>query len=286
MALLYLGIGRALFLGEQPAAAMHRHKTLEIALSLDLPFSYRTDSTPWRAVHSVAIAPGAFHEFRNDGGTSASILLVAEKRWNPMLKKGLFLKGPDASLDAFDLSGFRGFFRGLFTHEVDCSEVFETCERLVETIAGIRGYRGAVDERLLETLETIEQNLSRRLHSRELARNACLSEGRFLHLFAEQLGISFRQYVMHQRLLRATRSMLTGASATRAAVDAGFADSAHFTRTFVQLAGVRPSQLKSLRGRVQIYSCASPYCVRPTSGHPDGGPCLHCGLFTGHRSLL
>lgn len=265
---------------------MHRHRTLEIALSLDTPFAFRTDTIPWRVAHSVAIAPGALHEFRDDGGMRASVLLVAEKRWNPLRKEGLFAKGHAASLDEFDLTEFRDFFRGLFAHETDCSEVFEKCERLVETIAGIRGYRGAVDERLLETLELIEQNLSGRIHSRELARNAYLSEGRYLHLFAEQLGISFRQYVMHQRLLRATRSMLTGASATRAAIDAGFSDSAHFTRTFIQLAGMRPSQLKSFRGRVRVFSCASPFCIRPTSEHPHGGPCLHCGLFSGDRALL
>jgi AraC-like DNA-binding protein len=264
MALLYLGIGRALFLGTRPLAAMHTHKTLELALSLDLPLAYRTAATPWRSARGVAIAPGVPHQIRLENEAAVSILLVAEKRWTPFLKEGLFSGGPIQVLDRFDLSEFHAFFADLLKREADCSEVFAECELLVERIAGIGGFRGRVDQRLLRVLDVIERDLPRRVHS-------------------EELGLPLRQYVLHQRICRATRSILTGASATQAAIDAGFADSAHFTRTFFRLTGMCPSQLKPFRGRVRVFSCGSPYCVRPTTEHPQGGACAHCGLYAGDR---
>jgi AraC-like DNA-binding protein len=135
------------------------------------------------------------------------------------------------------------------------------------------------DGRLLEVLARIQAGLSGPLRSRDLARDACLSEDRFLHLFKEQLGITLRHYIIHQRLLRATADILSGTSVTRAALDAGFADSAHFSRRFLALAGFPPSHLKQARGAVRIYSCHSSRCVRPASHTPGDDACTECVLF-------
>jgi AraC-like DNA-binding protein len=284
MALLYLGVGRSLFLGELPVAEIHRHKTLEIVLSLDHPFRFRTDTTSWRTGNSIAIPPGVFHKLRDLNGTHISIHLIAERRLNGRHHNNPLSTHEIQSLDEFDFSIFRNFFRRMPQGEVDCSEVFRMCELLVDRISGAEGNRAIVDERLLSVLEFIELNLPLRIQSRQLARIACLSEDRFLHLFTEQLGLPLRHHIMHQRLLRATRAILTGASATHAAIDSGFSDSAHLTKTFIQLTGIRPSHLKLYCGRVSVYSCASSRCIRPTRTEPGGGLCNHCGLYEGQST--
>ena len=71
-----------------------------------------------------------------------------------------------------------------------------------------------------------------------------LSESRLTHLMTETLGApprTWRTWLMLRRALHET--LLGTANLTQAAHCAGFADSAHFTRTCKQLMGVRPAQM-------------------------------------------
>lgn len=66
----------------------------------------------------------------------------------------------------------------------------------------------------------------------EIAADLGLSESRFLHLFRQHMEIPWRPYLLWRRLLCACNGLRTGKSATAAALDAGFSDSAHLSRTF------------------------------------------------------
>ena len=66
----------------------------------------------------------------------------------------------------------------------------------------------------------------------EVASQLALSEGRFLHLFREQMGIAWRPYLLWRRMICAISAMMKGRSATEAAYIAGFSDSSHLSRTF------------------------------------------------------
>jgi AraC-like DNA-binding protein len=68
--------------------------------------------------------------------------------------------------------------------------------------------------------------------ARVVAQDMGLSEGRFLHLFKQQMHIAWRPYLLWRRLLCAVTAIQRGNSATEAAHIAGFSDSAHLSRTF------------------------------------------------------
>lgn len=70
-----------------------------------------------------------------------------------------------------------------------------------------------------------------------------ISAGRLRTLFAEEIGLSFRRYVLWLRLQRAVESVLGGSTLTEAAHAAGFADSAHLTKVARRTFGLAPSQL-------------------------------------------
>jgi AraC family transcriptional regulator len=70
-----------------------------------------------------------------------------------------------------------------------------------------------------------------------------LSPGRFRHLFVAETGTSFRAYVLWMRLNVAIQFAMAGESWTAAAHVAGFADSAHLTRTFKRMFGMNPAAL-------------------------------------------
>jgi len=72
----------------------------------------------------------------------------------------------------------------------------------------------------------------------EVADSLHLSESRFLHLFSEQMGIAWRPFLLWHRMICAINAIVKGASATEAAHQAGFSDSAHLSRTFRNLFGM------------------------------------------------
>lgn len=80
-----------------------------------------------------------------------------------------------------------------------------------------------------------------------------LSASRLRHLCAEQIGVPPHRYDIWLRLCQALRAAMRGASLTAGAVEAGFADSAHFTRTFRGAYGIAPSMsLESVLSGVRI----------------------------------
>jgi AraC-like DNA-binding protein len=74
------------------------------------------------------------------------------------------------------------------------------------------------------------------------AASAGLSASRFQHLFTREVGVPFRRYRGWQRLRGAIRAAASGLSLTDAAYAAGFADQAHFSRTFRATFGAPPSR--------------------------------------------
>ncbi len=74
----------------------------------------------------------------------------------------------------------------------------------------------------------------------ELASLAGRSESRFSHWFHESVGMPMRTYRRWQRVTVAVERILDGEAMATAAIDAGFADQAHFVRTFRDMLGINP----------------------------------------------
>ncbi|MEO4049092.1 AraC family transcriptional regulator [Pseudomonas sp. CAU 1711] len=108
-----------------------------------------------------------------------------------------------------------------------------------------------LDARVRQALDALDEQLVERISARELARRVSLSLSQLERLFAEQVGLSVRRLVRWRRLRLALVLALDGASLTEAAHAAGFADSAHLSRTVRELFGIRADRsLRHLRLRL------------------------------------
>ena len=92
-------------------------------------------------------------------------------------------------------------------------------------------------------MKYVNEHLSAPLTLKQVAGVAYLSPSRFRHLFAEQTGMGLRQYVLWRRFVSVWEHRMNGASLSTAAHAAGFADSAHLTRTSRRMFGMPPSSL-------------------------------------------
>jgi AraC-like DNA-binding protein len=81
-----------------------------------------------------------------------------------------------------------------------------------------------------------------RMNQAELAKRLGLERTQALRLFKDSTGMTFRQFKRWTGLQHAARLIVAGTLVRTASMDAGFADTAHLTRTFKQCFGLTPSQ--------------------------------------------
>lgn len=111
-------------------------------------------------------------------------------------------------------------------------------KRVLELLLGPQVPDFALDPRISRVLDWLAKADERAITSGNAASVACLSKSRFSHLFVEETGLPFRSYVLWCRLMKAVQWVAAGDNLTAAAHHAGFADSAHFSRTFHRMFGV------------------------------------------------
>ena len=76
----------------------------------------------------------------------------------------------------------------------------------------------------------------------QAASQIAISPSRFSHLFSAEMGIAYSAFRKWRKLIATLQSVAGGAQLTAAAHDGGFADSAHFSRTFKDTFGLTPTE--------------------------------------------
>jgi len=100
------------------------------------------------------------------------------------------------------------------------------------------------DRRVQNIIAQVASRLDNPMTLAAAAKSVDLSPGRLRHLFVEQTGLPFRTYLLWLRLRKAVAVFAGGASLTEAAHQAGFSDSAHFSRTFRRMFGIPAAALQ------------------------------------------
>ena len=101
-----------------------------------------------------------------------------------------------------------------------------------------------VDERVVSALKYICANLQEPLICSDVAKQVSLSEGRFSHLFKEQVGMTFAAYLIYQRVMKTYVEIINGKSITEASIEAGFSSSTHFAETNKRIFGLSASTIR------------------------------------------
>ncbi len=97
------------------------------------------------------------------------------------------------------------------------------------------------DPRIVAVARRIRDSLQENTGLSVLATEVQLSASRLEKLFKEQAGLPITQYRMRYRVFVSTVLMALGYSITEAALYAGFASSAHLSRSYRAINGITPS---------------------------------------------
>jgi AraC-like DNA-binding protein len=191
------------------------------------------------------VAPNVPHAFRHDPGDA--ILLLS---FSPISKLGLYARRlvTETSWRVLSepyVSEIRDAGLALSEERISAQQ-FRT--RLNAVAGRVLAAHSAqtldeYDPRIIRALRLLAERSAAVVPAGEAASAVGLSKSRFLHLFKAQLGITYRRMQIWFKLVASFPMVLDSRDLTEVALEAGFADSAHYSRCFKETFGMSPSAL-------------------------------------------
>jgi AraC-like DNA-binding protein len=248
----YMWDGGFLAMGEaRGTVPPHAHHALQIAIPLAGRAALQLEDGPWREYAAVMVAPDRTHSFDGQGNLVAMLFIDPETTEGSWLLRTLG-DGAVSDVPAERLEPCVASLRSIWEEPTDAVTTARVIDGIVRTLCtGPRPLR-VLDPRIVRALEYVRSADAASLSLKQVAATAFLSTSRFAHLFKEQLGLPFRRYLLWRKLTRAMMMVVRGKTLSAAAHTAGFADSAHLTRTCYQMFGISPSHLIGRGEHIEI----------------------------------
>ncbi len=226
-----------IYIGTDIQTGRHLHQAVTIAVSLSDPFLLQCEQTEFSCT-GVLIQPNTFRKFTLPGRGYVAFIHI-----EPFSSQGLSLtdkESPCKILNPLQIKSItrlvQNWFHGYENNETHTEEIINKIIR--ET--GTHSPTYTIDPRIAHSIVSIRHTSNPTL--KEISQAIHLSSSRFSHLFKQQTGISFREFVLYTKLVKSLKAIYLHQSLTDSSYSGGFADQAHFTRTYFKAFGILPSK--------------------------------------------
>ena len=215
-----------------------------LASATGRPFTLAAHDGAVARCTAALVAPHAPRRLDADGCGLLSLNIDAASPLFGRLMR--FMAGaPIVPLDTRRFGALRGPLEGALHHALDDAALRALSTGMVQALCGTAaGAEAPRDARVVHVLRTLQGAAGREpvpLHA--LAAQVHLSPSRLTHLFHEQTGQSIRRYLLWTKIRRAAPLLLAGVPLTECALESGFTDAAHMSRTCQRYFGRPPSVL-------------------------------------------
>jgi AraC family transcriptional regulator len=241
---VYFWQGGSLWVGRGSGRSRwHEHHAHQISLPLEGACLFRSgESAGWTEFAGAFVHSERRHQFEIDDIAIAQLFVEPETAQGRTLG-ARFVDADVSPLPESERVVMAAMLKAACRSGVVDSEVIAAAQAAIAVLAGASTTGSAVDARIGKALELIRLRIRGPIRLADAASAAALSPSRFRHLFVQETGAAFRPYVLWSRLNAAIECSMAGGSWTDAAHEAGFADSAHLTRTFRRMFGMNPATL-------------------------------------------
>lgn len=222
---------------------MHAHHAFQLTFSLGGDFNLHLKDRVVPGPFAV-VAPDAPHAFAARG--LIALLFVEPEGPAGRALAQLIGGEPASAIDRARVQDAPELIAQAFAHPADARDKLREVGQLICNRIATHVRTVEPDRRVRQIIKWASDNLDGGLSIEQAAAAVGLSPSRTSHLFVEETGLPFRTYVLWLRLKRAVDAHNEGLDLTRAAQTAGFADSAHLSRTFKRMFGVPAAALDML----------------------------------------
>lgn len=234
----FIGRGWAVFHGSAGDNAPHRHHAVQVVVGLSGPVEASAECRESLRAPAIVIAADCHHQLM--GGPAPVALLYLERESDAGRVLDDWCDGGLSVLSEPQ----REKLAWLLANSAAVGEA--TLDEVLTVILGspTSPSRAAFhDERIARSIAALPRPLPDTITVSAVAKEAGLSPSRYAHLFRAHAGMPLRPYLRWQRLQQALAEVAAGANLTEAAHRAGFADSAHLSRSFRRTFGISPRDL-------------------------------------------
>lgn len=243
--LLYVWRKRSLYLGTKSLSLQeYRVTSDQLIVCLEGEIIFKPDSEHPQTYRSLLLKAGTTAQM-DDIDMSAAVLAVCYL--NPVgqdymalrCMMGAELEG--AYIDHVDEARLIQQLRNIRNLRSTSKEAFAVLDGfIIPPHLAQREFR-KFDPRIIKIIQRIRDSVCDNLSIASLAADVHLSESRLVKLFREQIGVPITKHRIRYRVFVGIVHLAVGHSVTEAALAAGFASTAHFSKCFKATVGIQPS---------------------------------------------
>jgi AraC-like DNA-binding protein len=221
---------------------LHAHHALQLTFLLDGEFRISGDAGVSQG--PVTLVDADVRHKLEAHGRAAFLFIEPESRAGRALRTRHATSSGIVTLPGQEFGDERAAIDRLWNEAASPNEMRAEGRRMTERLTGAETPR--IDARVERIIAAIDEQPPGPVSFAAASAGVFLSPSRLRHLFAEQVGLPFKTYVLWRRVMKAVDALGEGAAITEAAHGAGFADGAHFSRTFRRTFGLSANALERL----------------------------------------
>ncbi len=237
------------FLGKFNNNQKHKHYAIQLSIPLTGEIRFLIDDLEISTNQAVLIKPNVEHILESE---QEHLLILL----NPASSIGHFWNrlahSPYSKLDTEPVTLIRELGLDYLSNKCSAKEFTQKIKAILNSFdCHCESFVHSGDERIDKAIAYLKQHYERVIPLEEVAAYCHLSPSRFLHLFKENTGISYRRAQLWSKLMAAL-PLMSNQSLTEIAHQVGFSDSAHFSRMFKENFGFSPSTILKLSQFIQV----------------------------------
>jgi AraC-like DNA-binding protein len=244
------------FGARQAIVDIHYHQCFQLVISLYAPFDCTIGTINYDKSNGFLINQGVTHSCQAQATEVLVYFIDADSYQGWQLKA--MLNGKDfIPIQTLLLIEELTDMSAEYTRTASPFELRKLAIAVMDKILPpqIASHHPQKDHRMAKALAYIDAHLDDPLALEDVSKEVFLSTERLRHLFAQETGIPFSQYILWHRIKQVMTEVIKKRTPMAvSAIQNGFTDQAHFTRLFKRTFGVSATQLLKNSRFIQFLS--------------------------------
>jgi AraC-like DNA-binding protein len=218
----------------------HKHHLIAIILSYGEPFEITRKNGQSELYEAVFIQKDT--NYKLEAGDNDHVIFI---HLDPYSEYGIRLSQHVSSIQRLEPGAFEDVLNDCLVWFRESENNIQRTEQILNAIVSIvvsgTPNTREMDSRVVKCIQHIKQSDLEKIYIDQMAELVYLSSSRLSHLFKEETGLTVRQFVLHRKLVKSLRAMYEQHNFTESSFMGGFSDQPHFTKTFKNAFGIKPS---------------------------------------------